>query len=318
MEDLWGQAKQLVLNKQYEDAIPILEELRMTADTEHFRMDILERLAVCHTNVGNLDQAEELLHTVSELAILTHDHPQLIRTRLSLSFVAILRREYQVALYHVCRAYATYEQLKDKAEDLHTKILLQSATISYYQGRTDITIEILKDVLQHHRHFLEPDMERRIELRLTVLQVTEENWQESVQNLLGYAAEYERQKDRASTGEVHAELSEIYTRFEKGEQSNFHANLALNLLPDVHPASGKAHRVLASMALHQDQDAWQEHMQQAIHVFLKLGLFWELDDVLLTLSQSLAEQGKWEEAYRLLDEWKDHTLGLLQERGIVL
>lgn len=201
-------------------------------------------------------------------------------------------------------ALAEYKKRGVKNPLLYTKIMMGLAETYRKTGQNE-------EALMYYGHLIRQENEQYSYCRYQklLLSLDDSNWKEHSEELMNMALDYENESKMDRAGEIFADLASIYLRYSNFEQADDLAHDALLVLPALHSARGRAHRVLASVCFHEQKAReGQEHLEQAVAAFEQSNMLEELDEALTTLCDHLKEIGQLEEAFHRLASFKDHLM----------
>ncbi|MGZ4164541.1 MAG: helix-turn-helix domain-containing protein [Tumebacillaceae bacterium] len=134
-------ARALVSAKQYYAAIPFLQDLLETPRTQIPTQEILYELAECHMHNGKLDDAEQMLSQVQELAVLRRDHLMIAMVRKSYGYIECQRKRFKLAIYQWQKALEELGKLVEQDTMLQAQILYKIGLAYAEMGQMDNALE---------------------------------------------------------------------------------------------------------------------------------------------------------------------------------
>jgi tetratricopeptide (TPR) repeat protein len=112
-------ARAMVSGKEYQSAIPLLEQLMTNSQAQIPTTDIMFDLAESYIYTDRTQDAEALLSQLLETAFLRGDHHLSARVYKNLGQLELLRKRYQLAAFHWHKALDEAEKMEE--QDLYLK-----------------------------------------------------------------------------------------------------------------------------------------------------------------------------------------------------
>jgi transcriptional regulator with XRE-family HTH domain len=347
----------MVRAKEYQTAIPLLEELLLT---EHHRIqkeNLLLELALCHLEMGNAAEAEEKLNELYAWANSCQDEHLLATFLLYVGKVAIIKNEYSVAIFHTQRALDELQKAKEIDPELHAKVLLQLAGIHDKAGKTAEAVKYYESAMLLSQGSIEErgkaclrlaeayvrqknfekaeeyaskacllldelaNREERLEWqrRLIMLKREKVDGKTAVEELLQIAEAYERDADHTKAGEVYTDIAQIWLENHEFDKACAYAEKAKRRLPPAHPDMGRVNRVLAFVSFNRDySEKGEKQLDNAIQIFMNHGKVAELEEVTLEMCRYLNEKGRHKEAFERMEQFHHCLMKKLDQRGIMI
>ncbi|ASS74250.1 hypothetical protein CIG75_04130 [Tumebacillus algifaecis] len=136
-------AKAMVSGQEYSSAIPYLEQLLSTSQSQISETDIMLELAECYIHTKRYEEADTLLSSVLEIAFLRQDNHLTACVYKSLGKLELGRKRYQLAAFHWHKAY-------DESEKMEEPDIYFQASILYDLGDAYFKSGKLTDALDYY------------------------------------------------------------------------------------------------------------------------------------------------------------------------
>ncbi len=347
----------LVRAKEFRTAIPLLQELIDSSYPRMKSSEIHLELATCHVELGDAEAAIILLNGVYEWANRKQDHETLTIALHLLGTAYQKKEEPALALFHAKRAYEELEKVKEPDPILHAKVLTLLGSIHEEMGKVAEAATFYEDALGLGRGKIEErglsylklaetyqkaqclekaeeyagraalifeevtnvQQEQDVQHRLVKLTSKRENWKKSVDELLQIAAQYETTSNKEKAGAVYADIAMISSAHGELEEAWAYAERARLSLPNLHPAMGTVHRVLANVYQERsDDEKAEKHLRNAIKIFAQHGRVAEFEEVNNLLCKQMISRERFKEAFEQIATFQRFMKQKLEQKGIVL
>ncbi|TCP59121.1 tetratricopeptide repeat protein [Tumebacillus sp. BK434] len=347
----------LVRAKEFETAIPLLNDLLEIQQQRVPKEELLLELSQCHIEMGNALESECVLNQLYQICNSERNGHLLAEVLLQLGKVAALKNEYPIALFHTSRAWDELQKFEENDVDIQAKILMQLASlnervgkaaeaVTYYEkalllnqcngedrGKAFLRLAQVYDRQKKYEHAEEyamkatvlleeqvnEEQKREMHHRLIMLQREKNAWKMSVQKLLNIAEGYEQIDDKSKAGEVFADIALICAENGEFEESWAYAEKARMSLSETSPTMGQVHRVLSVVYFHRDdEEKGKRHLDNAAKIYERHGKFTELEEVTFRMCRYLGDKGEHREAFERMGRFHQFMREQLEQRGIVL
>ncbi|ARU62108.1 hypothetical protein CBW65_14700 [Tumebacillus avium] len=347
----------MIRAQEFQAALPLLNALLENDQHRIPKEKLLLELTQCHVELGNVLEAETVLHQLYQLSNTERNDHLHVEVLLQLGKVAELKNEYPIALFHTSRAWDELQKDGEVEADFQAKILMQLATLhervgkvaeaaEYYEKALllnpyngedrGMTFLRLAEVYDRQKKFeqageyaikatvlleeqVSKGQRREMEHRLIMLQRKKSGWKVSVQKLLNLAEQHEQIGDKSKAGKVFADIAFICSENGEIDESWAYAEKARMSLSDTSPTMGQVHRVLSFVYFHRgDEEKGKKHLDNAVKIYKRHGKFAELEEVTLHMCRYLNEKGEHREAFERMELFHTYMTGQLEQRGIVL
>ncbi|ARU62744.1 hypothetical protein CBW65_18555 [Tumebacillus avium] len=350
-------AMSMVRAKEYQTAIPLLNDLLEVSLHRIPTEGLLLELALCHIEMENVLEAEKVLNQLYQLVNNGQKDRLASEVLLQMGKVAALKSEYPIALFHTSRAWDELQKVEEIEEDFHAKVLMQLAVLhekvgkvaeasQYYEkalllnqsnGEDRATTYLrLATVYDRQKKYEQAEeyatkacvlleeqanekQRREMQHRLIMLERGASNWWLSVQKLLTLVEQFERNDEKSSAGKVYADLGLICLENQELDEAWAYAEKAKRRLSDADSTMGTVHWVLSFVYFQSnDEIKGQEHLDSAVRIFEQYGKFAELEEITLHVCRYLSDKGDHRAAFERMERFHQYMMGQLERRGIVL
>ncbi|ARU62098.1 hypothetical protein CBW65_14645 [Tumebacillus avium] len=350
-------AKSMVRSKEFQTAIPLLNDLVELSPHRIPKEGLLLELTRCYIELGNVLEAESVLNQLYQLVNNGQNDRLASVVLLHMGKVAALKSDYPIALFHTNRAWEELQKTEEIEADFHATVLMQLATLhekvgkaadaaKYYEramllqrskgeerGKTYLRLAEVYDRQKQYELaekyatkayvLLEEQADKKqwqeMQHRLIMLERGSSDWEVSVQKLITLAEQFERNGENSKAGEVYADLGLIYLENQELDEAWAFAEKARMRLSDDDSTMGKVHRVLSFVYFQRnDEKKGQKHLDCAMRIFEQHGMVAEVEEVTLHVCQFLNDKGDHRAAFERMERFHQYMMGQLEQRGIVL
>ncbi|ARU61966.1 hypothetical protein CBW65_13850 [Tumebacillus avium] len=350
-------AKSMVRAQEYQTAIPLLNDLLEISLHRIPKEGLLLELALCHIELGNVQEAEEVLDQLYQLVNNGQNDRLAPVVLLQMGKVAALKSDFPIALFHTNRAWGELQKVEEFEADFHAKVLMQLAVLhekvgkvaeaaKYYEralllnqfngedrANTYLRLAIMYERQKKYEQaelyatkacvLLEEqaneEQRQAMQHHLIMLERGMSNWELSVQKLLTLVEQIERNGDNTRAGEVYADLGLICLENQELDEAWAYAEKARMRLSDDDSTMGKVYRVLSFVYFQRnDETKGQDHLDCAMRIFEQHSMVAELEEITLHVCRYLSDKGDHRAAFERMERFHQYMMGQLERRGIVL